>query len=337
MMLSASKGLFSVLEFFKNWFGKTSSDSLSPQVQAPILSAQQIHALGDEVSQMATKSVANPKASEARKQGEQASRYLGSGMEYEESRRYEPGDEVRRINWRLMARTGQAYTKLFQEERQESWTLVLDQRQSMRFGTRHHLKVVQAARAAGFFAWQAQQSGLPVEGIALSEQVRNSATFEGSGTFERFMEFASVACPPLAVTQESRLYDELLVCQQRLQSGARLIILSDFKDLDDATLQLLAALQDKVMIKAVLVYDPVEKQLPSLPGLKLQSLNGEFEVSQLSAQQAKAYQQWSSQYFDHKIQRLNQVGVTVVSLSTEDSLQVLNDQLSVGGVYASGS
>lgn len=334
MMRSASMQWSSVWQAFKSWFNQGSSDSLAPQVQAPILSAQQIHALGDEVSQMAAKSVANPKASEARKQGEQASRYLGSGMEYEESRPYQPGDEVRRINWRLMARTGQAYTKLFQEERQENWTLIIDQRQSMRFGTRHRLKVVQAARAAGFFAWQAQQSGLPVEGIALSEQVRNSATFEGSGAFERFMEFASVACPPLAVTQESRLYDELLVCQQRLQSGSRLIILSDFKDLDEATLQLLAALQDKIMIKAVLIYDPVEKQLPSLPGLKLQSLNGDFEVSQLSAQQAKAYQNWSTQYFDQKIQRLNQVGVTVVSLSTIDSLQVLNDQLNVGGVYA---
>ncbi|RUM91884.1 MAG: DUF58 domain-containing protein [Thiomicrospira sp.] len=334
MMRSASIRLSSIWSFVKGGFGSVSSDSLIPQVQAPILSEQQIHALGDEVSQIVTKPVANPKASEARKQGEQASRYLGSGMEYEESRPYQPGDEVRRINWRLMARTGQAHTKLFQEERQESWTLLLDQRQSMRFGTRHCLKVVQAARAAGFFAWQAQQSGLPVEGIALSEQIRNSATFEGSGTFERFMEFASVACPPMAVTQESRLYDELLVCQQRLQSGDRLIILSDFKDLDDATLQLLAALQDKIMIKAVLVYDPVEKELPSLSGLKLQSLNGEFEVSQLSAQQMKAYQQWSSQYFDHKIQRLNHVGVTVVSLSTVDSLQVLNDQLSVGGVYA---
>jgi len=324
----------SVWQSVKSWFSQTASDSLVSQIQAPILSAQQIHALGDEVSQMAGQSVANPKASEARKQGEQASRYLGSGMEYEESRRYQPGDEVRRINWRLMARTGQAYTKLFQEERQENWTLILDQRQSMRFGTRHRLKVVQAARASGFFAWQAQQAGLPIEGIALSEQVRNSATFEGSGAFERFMEFASVACPPLAVAQESRLYDELLVCQQRLQSGSRLIILSDFKDLDEATLQLLAALQDKIMIKAVWVYDPVEKQLPSLPGLKLQSLSGDFEVSQLSAQQAKAYQQWSTQYFDHKIQRLNQVGVTVVSLSTDDSLQILNDQLNAGGVYA---
>lgn len=334
MMRNASMRLSSMWASAKSWFDQAASDSLTPQIQAPILSEQQIHALGDEVSQIVAKPVANPKASDARKQGEQASRYLGSGMEYEESRRYQPGDEVRRINWRLMARTGQAHTKLFQEERQESWTLLLDQRQSMRFGTRHYLKVVQAARAAGFFAWQAQQSGLPVEGIALSEQIRNSATFEGNGTFERFMEFASVACPPLAVTQESRLYDELLVCQQRLQSGDRLIILSDFKDLDDATLQLLAALQDKIMIKAVLIYDPVEKQLPSLPGLKLQSLNGEFEVSQLSAQQSKAYQQWSEQYFDHKIQRLNQVGVTVVSLSTVDSLQVLNDQLHVGGVYA---
>lgn len=313
----------------RQWFrsGGLASPA-TPMTHLPILSIEAIHALGNEVAQISVKPIPNQRASEARKQGEQASRYLGTGMEYEESRPYQPGDEVRRINWRLMARTGQAYTKLFQEERQESWTVILDQRQSMRFGTRLRLKVTQAARVAGYFAWQAQQAGLPIEAIALAESARYSPTFEGRSAFEQLMEFASIPCPPelaKGATQESRLYDELLDCQQQLQAGARLLIISDFHDLDEATLQLLSALQDKVLVQAVWIYDAVERRLPHLPGLQLQSLHGREPFQPLSNEQTLAYESWARGYFDAGRERLRQVGVPVTMLATDDGLQVLTD------------
>lgn len=225
----------------------------------PILSEQAIHQLADEVADISSRPINNPKASGAQKQSEQASRYLGSGMEYEESRRYQPGDEVRRLNWRLMARTAQAYTKLYQEERQESWTVILDQRSAMRFGTQSQLKVTQATRVAGFFAWQAMQAQLPLAAIALDEGVRSSEIFEGQSAYAQFMAFASVSCPPIDERGAPQLEDELFDCQQRLKSGDRLVIISDFHDLTDRATQLLAALQSRVMVKAVIVYDPVEK------------------------------------------------------------------------------
>lgn len=301
-------------------------DSLGPVATQPILSEAEIHHLGAFLAEMAMSPMPNPKASESRKQGEQASRYLGSGMEYEESRLYQPGDEVRRINWRLMARTGHAYTKLFQEERQESWTLVVDQRQSMRFGTKKRLKVTQAARIAGFYAWQAQTAGLPVEAISLSETVKSTPILEGKGSFERLMAFLSIPRPPLDVPQESRLHDELVDCQKKLQAGSRLVVISDFHDLDESTLMVLAALQEKVMIKAILVYDEVEKQLPNINGLKLQSLDGHQTVDSLSAVHQRAYQQWSRQYFAEIRAKLERVGVKVIELSTSESLMRLNEQ-----------
>jgi uncharacterized protein (DUF58 family) len=315
---------------FANWFPGFKPGAGVPETARltdPILSARAIHALADEVAQLGDKIGVNPKASDARKQGEQTSRYLGSGMEYEESRAYQPGDDVRHLNWRLMARTGQAYTKLFQEERQESWTVIVDQRQSMRFGTQSRLKVVQAARAAGLFAWLAEQNARPLEGVALAEGARTSPIFEGRGTFERFMEFVSVPCPPLRNVTESRLSDELLACLNRLQSGSRLVILSDFADLDDASLRVLAALSEKVMVQAVLLEDPVERNLPKLPGLKLQSLNGGFELDHLSERQHHSYQQWAQHYFDEKIHRLAGLGISAVSLSTVDSLAHLTEAL----------
>lgn len=295
------------------------------EVSRPILSQQEIHALGDEVARFYRKPFPNPKASDAKKQGEQASRYLGSGMEYEESRAYQPGDEVRRINWRLMARTGQPFTKRFQEERQENWTLLVDQRQSMRFGTQTRLKVTQAARVAGYFAWQAQRQAVPLDAIRLSEHSQPSPVFEGQGTFDRLMAFVSMPCPPLQNVQESRLYDELMACQAQLQSGSRLMIISDFMDLDEACLQVLAALREKVMVMAVMIVDPVEKRLPNLSGVQLQSLNGDFKIEHLSVQQQKNYQAWSQGYFTKKLDGLAQVGVKTKLLSSEQDLSALAD------------
>lgn len=316
-----------MINFFKNLI--TQSPLVSNNVvDLPILSSSDLDALSVELADIfhghSLKRLLNPKASESIKQGEQASRYLGTGMEYEESRGYQPGDEVRRINWRLMARTGKAYTKLFQEERQESWTILLDQRQSMRFGTRKQLKVQQAIKVMGFFVWQAEKLGLPVELVCMDKQVRTTPLYEGKGAFEHLLDFANIACPPLKQEQESSLNDELLSCQKSLQVGSRLMIISDLHDMNEQTITLLATLQQKVMIKVILIFDEVEKKLPNMAGLKLRALNGS-EVGSLSADQQLSYQQWAEQYFSGLVVKLLNIGIVVSEISTADQLQKLNE------------
>lgn len=313
------RSLTRVFSVLTKWFKPIQPDGLA--VKQPILLQKDILRLGEMLSQMVPKATPNPKASESLKQGEQGSRFLGSGMEYEESRLYQPGDEVRRINWRLMARTGKAYTKLFQEERQESWTLLVDQRQSMRFGTHQRLKVTQAVRVAGYYAWQAQTMGLPIDAIRMSENVRCTPIFEGRSSYEQLMAFLAGPQPPLAVAKEPRLRDELLECQKRLQVGSRLIIISDFQDLDEATLKILATLQQKVMLKAILVFDTVEQQLPAISGLKLQGLlSGRQQAHSLTQRDYQAYQTWASQYFESLRHKLASIGVSLIEISTQDEL-----------------
>lgn len=312
-MISLLKSLFS-----------NSVLSSNKAVDSPILSVRDTDALAMELAAIfdghSLKVLANPKASESIKQGEQASRYLGSGMEYDESRVYQAGDEVRRINWRLMARTGKAYTKLFLEERQESWTIILDKRQSMRFGTRKQLKVQQAMKAMGYFAWQAEKLGLPVELICMDKEVKTSPMYEGKGAFEHLMACANTPCPPLQmVGDEATLNDELLACQKRLQAGSRLMIVSDFHDLDEQTISLLAALQQKVMVKVVLIFDVVERKLPNVSGLKLQAMNG-TKIANLSANQVQDYERWAENYFANLTRKLSSIGIVVRELSTADDL-----------------
>ncbi|MBT5031007.1 MAG: DUF58 domain-containing protein, partial [Proteobacteria bacterium] len=87
--------------------------------------------------------------------GETRSKFRGRGMEFEEVRQYQPGDDIRNIDWRVSARTGGTYTKLFCEERERPVHIVVDQRNSMFFGSAQRFKSVLAAEVASALAWAA--------------------------------------------------------------------------------------------------------------------------------------------------------------------------------------
>ncbi len=297
---------------------------LSRSVQQPILSQQQITELANEVAQLSMTLPANPHGSEALRQGEQVSRFMGSGLEYEESRPYQMGDEIRRINWRLMAKTGQAYTKLYQEERQENWFIVLDQRQTMRFGTRKRLKAEQAVRVAGYYIWMAQQSAIPVEGARLAEQVEFTPTFEGRSSFEQLMAYFSLPCPPIEQAAiEPHLNDLLLDITHRVQPGSRIILISDFHDLNQQSVEILTALQQLADVQAVWIRDAAEQALPNQPGVQLQSMVDGQCYTLNDSQQLQSYQAWSDQYFKQQQIRLKMAGVSISTIMSHADLSQL--------------
>lgn len=308
----------------------------------PLLSEAEMVVLADELALITQRIIKNPKLSEALRQGEQSSPFMGAGLEYEESRPYEMGDEIRRINWRLMAKTGQVYTKLFQEERQESWVILVDHRQSMRFGTRVRLKATQAARVAGYFGWLAQQANIPVVGARLAESFTLTPSFEGRGTYSHLMESFAVACPPLSAEEarnEPHINDVLLALKQQIQPGSRLVLISDFHDINQKTTEILTALQQTAMLKAIVIKDRVEFELPNVEGLQLQSMTNQ-QTHQLSGESQRAsYQAWSKGYHQRLYRYLQQAGVDPIVIMADEPTSALkavqvHGQTSAGGRYA---
>ena len=84
--------------------------------------------------------------------GQHVSQLLARGMEFAESRRYQSGDDIRNIDWRVTARTGKAHTKLFAAERERRVLLSVDMQSSMFFATQGVFKSVQAALMMGNIA-----------------------------------------------------------------------------------------------------------------------------------------------------------------------------------------
>ena len=100
------------------------------------------------------------------------SAFRGGGIEFDESRPYAPGDDVRNLDWNAMARTGEPFVKHFREERDETIVLALDVSASMRFGTTGRSKAETAAHAAALVAAAAGRAGDRVGLLSFAETVR---------------------------------------------------------------------------------------------------------------------------------------------------------------------
>lgn len=90
--------------------------------------------------------------------GEYSSAFRGRGMEFSEVREYEPGDDVRAIDWNVTARAGRPFIKRFQEERELTVMLALDMSASLAFGSADRLKQRVAAELCAMLALAATRS-----------------------------------------------------------------------------------------------------------------------------------------------------------------------------------
>ena len=103
--------------------------------------------------------------------GEYVSAFKGRGMEFDEVREYQPGDDIRSIDWNVTARMGQPFIKVFREEREMTLMLMVDVSQSLYFGTRGKSKVEIAAELAAVLAFLAIRNNDRVGVVLFSDHV----------------------------------------------------------------------------------------------------------------------------------------------------------------------
>lgn len=203
--------------------------------------------------------------------GETLSLYRGRGLEFDENRAYQAGDEPRLLNWRLYARAGALYTKVFTEERRPQVFVLIDRRAAMRFATRGQLKVALAAKIAACYAYQAQHQALAVGGLILNQAMEWYEPAIGDVALHSLVQSLVAPCPPLPFENEQLGLDESLqLLRHRLPGGSFVLLISDFADLNpDAAIPLLHQLATLHTLQAVQILDPVELSLPS---------NGDFLI-----------------------------------------------------------
>jgi uncharacterized protein (DUF58 family) len=105
--------------------------------------------------------------------GEYHSVFKGQGMEFDEVREYQPGDDIRAIDWNVTARMGMPYVKRFAEERELVVLFLLDVSASGLFGTRGKTKIDTAAEICALLAFSAIQNNDKVGAIIFTDEVED--------------------------------------------------------------------------------------------------------------------------------------------------------------------
>ncbi len=195
--------------------------------------------------------------------GSYLSRFRGRGSEFDEYRPYQPGDEIRDIDWRVSARSGRTYTKLFREERECPILLALDLRRPMHFGSRTTFKSLQAIRAAVLLAWLGEHRGDRV-GLSLFNESGHHELRpkRGQKAVLHLINHLLDHQTPSQTEKPETLEKELLRLQAIAKTGSRIYLLSDFHDLDDLAIQRLRGLARHSEVVCLFCYDPLESQLP---------------------------------------------------------------------------
>lgn len=223
--------------------------------------------------------VANPLSGDIR------SVFLGVGMDYEESRPYQPGDDLRFMNWRLSARTGQHYMKVFREEKRPATFILLDERPEMRFGSRKRLKATQAIRLAAYIAFSAIHRHCGVAGLVLADEVKwFDACHDDAGVYH-MLNYAAGPCLPAYKTarQDIPLDHYIKLVQKMMKPGSDICLVSDFHDLSESSRAALLQLSLECNVTAVLVYDEAEYRLPNTGKFILHSANPEEDCLALNS------------------------------------------------------
>lgn len=199
--------------------------------------------------------------SRVQRSGQRPGRLHGRGMDYAESRVYQAGDDVRRMDWRLTARSGVAHTKLFEEEREGRLLILLDSNASMRFGTRTRFKSVQAARAAAMAAWYAVRSGDRVGVLAFGGQRQLLRPLAGTrGALA--VAGAIAAWDALPAGPDETLSSALQRAGRLMHGASRVLIVSDGFAVDEAARGRMLGLVGKAEVSVLTVADALELAPP---------------------------------------------------------------------------
>jgi uncharacterized protein (DUF58 family) len=192
--------------------------------------------------------------------GQYESAFKGRGMEFAEVREYQPGDDIRTIDWNVSARFGHPFVKVFHEERELTVILLLDLSGSNLFGTQSKFKRELLAEIAGMLAFLAIRTNDKVGSILFSSQVEKYIPpKKGASHVWRLIKEIFTYEPK---DLETNIDAVLTYLNRVVKRHAIVFVISDWLDSGfEKSLSLAAKKHDLTVIR---ISDPAEKTLPKL-------------------------------------------------------------------------
>lgn len=268
--------------------------------------------------------------------GNYLSSFRGRGMEFDEVRRYQAGDDIRCIDWRVTARTGNPHTKLYREERERPILVCVDLRSSMHFATRSQFKSVMACNLACLIGWGAVRHADRLGGFIFSEaDHRELRPKRGKSSvlslIKLLCDFSSWNASSL---NNGNMGGNMSTAFSRIRRvtkpGSLVFIFSDFRDLDRQSEMHLTQLSQHNELVLVMISDPLERALPPAGVYRISNGTTEFDLSTYNKVDQLQYQQQFSTRVS-QLQRLcKRTNIRLLPISThEDGIAVLRTGLGV--------
>jgi uncharacterized protein (DUF58 family) len=283
------------------------------------------------------------------------SRFKGRGMDFDEVRMYQIGDDIRNIDWKVTARTGEAHTKLFKEERERPVFVVLDHMPNMFFGTAKAFKSILASHIAGQLMWHTLSNGDRFGALLYSELAHFEMKPSGNRRncmrlLNRIVEsyqqslkqcFSSQAAgvdqplnqPPHENTEQpiNQLKDTLKRLRYLAKPGSLIHLVSDFDQFDQDCERQLSKLSQHADVHCIMVTDPIEAELPPAG---MYGITDGFSSGLLNTNQSQLRQNYRQQ-FNAKTNRVKDFAISHRGVFT--SIDTNYQQYSVGQHGSTGN
>jgi uncharacterized protein (DUF58 family) len=255
-----------------------------------------------------------------------ASVFRGQGLNFEEVREYSEGDDIRNMDWKVTARTGDPHLKVFREERERSVMLCVDRGPHMDFGTRTTFKSVQAARAAALLGWAANGLHDRVGGVLFGGSEGQHNYFRPTKDRRALWQLLKSLTTERSDVSESppELLSEVLQqAAKGIGTGGLVFVIADFNRELTGLRKGLSHLRQHHSVVLVPVDDPTDRELPDMGNILFRSAEGELlSVNTADKAGREAYQRAWQQRRDQLTQLANGTGCAMIPVLTNQDVHM---------------
>ncbi len=258
--------------------------------------------------------------------GRHASRLRGRGLDFEELRHYQFGDDVRQIDWKASNRTRKTQLRVFTEERERVVLLVVDQRLSMFFGSQRCMKSVCAAEMAALAAWRVIFLKDRVGAVVFNDsKVVEFRPQRSRGTVMQILgavleQNHNLAIDAGIVAGPTMLNEAMKRVERLATHDALVCLITDGQGADEETQRLTTRIARHNDVLVTLIYDPLEADLPNAGPVVFAEEKRQLEVDTGSDRIRSAFRA----SFEERIQRarsfLLRREVPLISISTAEDV-----------------
>lgn len=253
--------------------------------------------------------------------GRYAARLRGRGLNFEELRQYQMGDDIRTIDWKVTNRMRKPFVRSYTEEKERAALLLVDQRTPMFFGSQRQMKSVTAAECAALIAWRMVGAGDRVGGIVFGDEaLQEYKPHHLQSTLVAFLKGIEKSNAALSLSSRApspRPLANVLQVAGRLATHDQLIVLiTDLSGWDAQSYKRVTRLAQHNDLVVCHVVDPLEKQLP--PQGQMPVSDGKLQI-ELDASKSKlrqdfthSFETWAQSIY----QSLSKHGISCVPIST---------------------